>query len=105
MRKYFKWFEQHTKHSPIGLSMLGIAVSLVGDLVWLLWECLIETNKFAEHPVIYGTVFTCLFWGILLGWYGLKKYIDSGLESHERKLMICHRQSQKNHEKYKNICK
>lgn len=105
MITYIRWFRDHTRFSPIGLSMLGVAISLVGDLVWLIWECFIETNKFSEHPVIYGTVLTCLVWGIILGWYGLKRYIDSGLESHERKLVIKHHHEKKCSERLGKICK
>jgi len=90
-----KWFRQHTALTPIGLGMLGVAVSLVGDLIWLIWECLIETNKFANHPIIYGTIFSLLLWGIILGWFGLKKYMECGLESHERKLMLAHKKEKR----------
>lgn len=91
-------------HSPFGIAAVAGVCDLVGgtvatltDIYWLVFDTMIKTSEMSVHPIAYGSMLAGLIIAAVHLLFGLvftiacyRRYKMSGLESHERKLVIEH---------------
>lgn len=111
-----KDFLKRCKLSPFGIAALagildlaGGLTSVIADIVWLVYDTAIKSGEMFHNPIYVVILVLLVIGGLLLasGIYFIMKcwvkYQTSGLEGHERRVMMCEKEKQCHTKRLKEI--
>ncbi len=94
------------------LDLTGGFIATISDIYWLVFDVVIKTDEITRHTLAYGSILGGLIFaaislagGLIFTILCYKKYKESGLESHDRKLVINHLKEVKCSNNFKKINK